>query len=143
MILYFFIISSSHNTKRFLNKLHNLFMFLNCPYMGYIIIIVFRDMSDTAEVLRINVSGTLKSPSVYQYCITEIYNILPRTNLYFETLQVVQSLLRSTIVIGNNGSHGGNINLRSGCCHRHQYQYLLKISYEKVLIRKTPDHSRF
>ena len=55
----------------------------------------------------------------------------PRVILDFEKFQMVQSLLQGSIIVGNNCSNGGNIYLRSSCCQRHQFQYLLKKSILK------------
>ena len=53
------------------------------------------------------------------------------------------SLLQSIIGIIEKCSHGGNKDLRSGCCQRHQCQFLLNKSIWKLLLRYTPDHLKF
>ena len=67
----------------------------------------------------------------------------PPEILEFYNLHVVQSIHQRIIKIAENSSHGGDIDLSSSCCQRHQCQYLLKNSIWKVLIRYTHDHVRF
>ena len=113
---------------KFFNKIFNLLIFMSCPEMKYSIRIIIKYVIDITKVLSINVSGTLKGISIYQYCSTAFYNILPHMILKFETLQMVQSLLQISIIIAKNCRHGGDIHLRSSCCQRHQFQYLMNNS---------------
>ena len=73
----------------------------------------------------------IKALNIYQYCIAANCNILPQIILEFETFHVVQSLHKIITRMVKNGSHGGNIDLGSGFCQRHQFQYLLKNSRQK------------
>ena len=87
---------------------------------------ILKDANDIAKMLRIKISGTLKALRIYQYFITSICAILPWTILEFDTLHVVQSIHQRIIRSINNGNHGGNIDLGSGCFHRNQFHYLSK-----------------
>ena len=102
------------------NKLHNLLVLIICPWIESRIRILHKDANYIVKVLGINGSDTRKALIIYQGYITEIYDILPRMILEFDTLRVNKSLHQVIIIIGDNGSHGGNIDLGYSFCRRHQ-----------------------
>ena len=99
---------------------------MNLPDTESVIRSILKDASDVSKVLRNEDSGTLKVLSIYQYCSSEICNILPWINIEFEIIHLGNSLLKITIGIGEKITHGGDMDLRSGCYQCHQYQYLMK-----------------
>ena len=112
----------------FINKLHNLLIFLSFPEMESRIIIILKYVGDIANMLGIKGSGTFKALRIYQDCRTLLCNNIPRTIHDFETLQMVQSLLQRSIRIEKNCINGGDRDLRSSLFHRQQFKYLLKKS---------------
>ena len=79
-------------------------------------------MSDIAKVIRIKDPITLKVLIIHQDCSTEIFSILPWTNLDIDTIWMVKSLLQNIIVTGDKFSRGGDIDLRSSLFLWHQFQ---------------------
>ena len=118
---------SSH-TQKFLNKLNNLLVLLSRSEMEYRIISIIKYTNNISKVIGFEGYVTIKVLSIYQYCTTAIYDIIPRIILDFETLNVVQIINQRVIRTINNGNHSGDIELKSGCCQRHQFQYLSKKS---------------
>ena len=82
---------------------------MSFPEMEYMIRIILKYMINIAKVLGLKGCGTLKAISIYQFFSASFCNILPKTILEFETLQMIQSLLQRIIRIGNNCSNGGDI----------------------------------
>ena len=107
---------------KFLDKIHNLLVFLSLPEMESRIRSILKYVNCTSKVLGIKGSSTLKAFSIYQDCITVICDILPRMILEFEFLHVVQSLHQVSIRIVKSGSHGGYIDIGSGFCQGHQFK---------------------
>ena len=122
----------SHNilviNMKFLNKLFNLLIFLSFPEMESRIRIILKYVIDIAKVLGIKGSVTIKVLSIYQYYSTEFFNILHQMILEFDKIQMVQSILQRSTIIGKNYSYGGNVYLRSSFYQQHQFWYLLKKS---------------
>ena len=84
---------------KFLNKLFNLLIFMNLPKMKSWLINILKYMRNAIRVCDIKVLSTLKAISIYQYFSTEICNVLPWINIYFDTIQMINSLPLSIIVI--------------------------------------------
>ena len=111
--------------NKFLNKPRNFLLIMSFPEMESRIISIFKDVSDVSKLLGLKGSGTIKALRIYQYFSTSIFDILPWLSLEFDTLQMVKIIFQNITGNINNGNHGGNIDRRSSCCQRHQYQYLL------------------
>ena len=87
---------------------------------------VLKDASDVLYVLKLEIPGTFKALSIYQDLCTEKCNVIPWINFYFDTLHVGKSIIQIVLRVGKKCSHDVDEDLSSGCCKRHQCQYLLK-----------------
>ena len=109
-----------------LDKLRNLLLLLNLPETKSRIIIIPKYVSHINEVLGIKGYRTIKALRINKDWITSIFNILPYFVIYFETLQIVNSLIQIIVWVGEKSPHGGDIDLGYGSCQWHHYQLLLK-----------------
>ena len=94
-ILYLHKIIITH--MEYLNKIHNLLVFLNVLYKKPRIRDYIKYASDIAEVLGIKGHGTLKAIIIEQNCITAICNVLSWITIYLDIIQIFKSLIQSTI----------------------------------------------
>ena len=114
-ILWLYVIQITHS--KFIDKVHNLLVIMNDLKSKYSVRIILKKLSDigTHNVLNIN-----------QYLIIEICNIISWVTIYFNGIQIINSILQKSIWKGDKYSHDFNIYLRSGWCQHHQCWYILK-----------------